>query len=151
MPLLLASRTPSAHNGISLLDCATVCLHLQASWLFRAGTSRYFTDVPTRAAQSVMRSSWSDAIAEYDSMNINQHDFLNAALVHSAIGVPDQSDADLHAAAQSFVWDWICSGDVEYTTFGRAFLPKSPLLGDTMLAASLAHIYASKASEVRLL
>jgi hypothetical protein len=121
---------------------------MQASWLFRAGSNQYLTDAPTKAAYALMFESWRAAINEYDSMNTNQHDFLNAAIVHSAIGVPDQSNADFHAAAQSFAWDWICSGDVKYTTFGRAFLPKSPLLGDTMLAAALTDIYANKATKV---
>jgi hypothetical protein len=60
----------------------------------------------------------------------------------------DMSRADFHAAAQSLVWDWIGSGGVEFETIGRAFLPKSPLLGNTMLAAALADIHANKRIKV---
>jgi hypothetical protein len=50
-------------------------------------------------------------------------------------------DWSFHTAAQSWIWDWICSGDVTYTTFGRAWHPRSSFLGDTALAAAMAATY----------
>ena len=114
--------------------------------MFRAGNNKYYNAALTQRAIYQMQLSWQLATAEHDTNIVNQHYFLNAAIVHSAILA---SNADFHAAAQSFVWDWICSGGVEYTTFGRAFLDTAPLLGDTTLAAALAQIYALKATTVR--
>jgi hypothetical protein len=50
-------------------------------------------------------------------------------------------DWSFHTAAQSWIWDWICSGEVKYSTYGRGWHPQSPMLGDTALAAALAATY----------
>jgi hypothetical protein len=66
---------------------------------------------------------------------------LNMGIIHAAVNT---FNWEFHAPAQTFIWDWICSGKVEYTTFGRAFAEASPMLGDTVMAASLAQLYAIK-------
>jgi hypothetical protein len=54
-------------------------------------------------------------------------------------------DWAFHTAAQSWIWDWICSGEVHYTTYGRAYLPEAPMLGETALAAAAAAAYVHAA------
>lgn len=84
------------------------------------------------------------AFSDRDSMAVSLDYMNNAALVHAAVITDDWS---FHAAAQSWIWDWICSGDVTYTTFGRAYHPESPMLGDTALAAALAAVYVHAAEK----
>ena len=72
-------------------------------------------------------------------MTVSADHVTNIAAVHAASLTKDWG---FHTAAQSWIWDWQCSGGVTYTTFGRAYHPDSPLLGDTALAAAGAAIYA---------
>jgi hypothetical protein len=75
-------------------------------------------------------------------------DYLNnVALVHAAVVTRDWS---IHSAAQSWIWDWICSGSVRYTTFGRAHHSESPMLGDTAMAAAIAAVYVNAAIKLNM-
>lgn len=79
-----------------------------------------------------------------DSMAVSMDYMNNVAVVHAAAITRDW---DFHAAAQSFFWDWICSGYTTYTTFGRGYFPKSPSLGDTVTAAALAAVYVKTSQD----
>jgi hypothetical protein len=119
-------------------------VHAQATWMYRAANAAY---LPGNNAASAARylahmtRARDAALAEEDSNSVSLDYMLNAGIVHAALNTETW---DWHSRAQSFVWDWVCSGDVEYTTFGRAFVTAAPMLGDTVLAAGLAQMYALK-------
>lgn len=67
-------------------------------------------------------------------------DMSNIAVTHAAT---ISRDVRYHLEAQSFLWDWICDGDlVQYTRNGRAFFEGTPHLGATAAAAAMAAVYA---------
>jgi hypothetical protein len=94
-----------------------------------ARTPIYLTD---------MRDSYESSVAEEDTSTVDLDYVLHVGVVHAAVIT---FTWDFQAAAQSFVYDWICSGNVEYTRFGRAYDEDAPYLGDTALAAGLAQLY----------
>lgn len=75
-------------------------------------------------------------------LQVSEDYIINAALVHAALTT---DTTEFHEDAASFIWDWICAADIQYTPFGRAYVPQSPLLGNTVLAAALAQLYAIRA------
>lgn len=95
------------------------------------------THRPPRAAQD----AYYNAIGEEDTFIVDQDYVLNIGLVHAAINT---FSYEFHEPAQTFVWDWICSGHAKSTPLGRALAPDSPYLGDTVMAAGLAQMYAVK-------
>jgi hypothetical protein len=101
--------------------------------------AQYFSDI---------RRSRDLAWNEQDSNIVSQDYILNAALVHAALNT---RTFEFHSEAQSFVWDWVCDAAMHYTPFGRAWMKNAPALGDTVLAAGLAQLYAirTRKSSVR--
>ena len=118
-----------------------------SSWMLRSSLSEYGS-FPDRSSQNLayyyvaMRETFQLAYEERDSMAVSMDYLNNVALVHAAVITKDWS---FHSAAQSWIWDWICSGDVTYTTFGRAFHPESMMLGDTTMAAAITAVYVNAA------
>ena len=108
-----------------------------ATWLLRA-SSAGFRPANASYYYSAARTTFELAFAEHDSMAVSADYVNNVALVHAASFTKDWA---FHAAAQSWVWDWICSGEVTYTTFGRAYHEEAMMLGDTALAAAVAATY----------
>lgn len=105
-----------------------------ATWVYRGANSSaraYYYG----AVSALMDRSF----AELDVMETSTTFYSNAAVVHAAVM---GSDYKFHAAAQSFLWDWVCSGQVRNTLLGRAYHETSPMLGDTVEAAALAAMYA---------
>ena len=45
---------------------------------------------------------------------------LNVGIVHAALNT---FSYEFQTPAQTFVWDWICSGHPDYTNLGRACVP----------------------------
>jgi len=127
----LGARLPSTSGSDDLFWAAT--------WLYRAAPS----GAETTRYYGAMSDTMDAAFAERDSMAASRDYFANAAAVHAATR---SADYKFHAAAQSFLWDWACSGDVKFTTLGRAFYYLSPTLGDTVEAAGLAAMYARGAA-----
>ena len=118
-----------------------------STWMLRSSLSEYGS-FPDRAGTNLayyyvaMRETFQLAYEERDSMAVSMDYLNNVALVHASVITKDWS---FHSAAQSWIWDWICSGDVTYTTFGRAHHPESMMLGDTTMAASIAAVYVNAA------
>jgi hypothetical protein len=112
---------------------------MQASWMFRAATERYLPDTLASTYYTNMVDSYHSAVEEEDTHIVNQDYVLNAAVVHAAVNTYNW---EFHAPAQSFIWDWICSGKVRYSKYGRAWAEEGPYMGDTAMAASLAQLYA---------
>ena len=112
-----------------------------ATWMLRASNEGLR---PYNASYyySAARTTFELAFADRDNMAVSADYVNNVALVHAATITKDWS---FHSAAQSWVWDWICSGEVTYTTFGRAYHPEAPMLGDTALAAAAAATYVHAA------
>jgi hypothetical protein len=88
-----------------------------------------------------MKSAFYKAKAEEDTFIVDHDYVLNLGLIHAATIT---FEPDIHDAAQTFVWDWICSGHADQTNLGRALAPDSPYLGDTVMASALAQMYAVK-------
>lgn len=120
-----------------------------STWLLRASLDDHGA-FPNRTATNLAfyyaacRTTFELAFAERDSMAVSMDYLNNVALVHAAVVTKDWS---FHSAAQSWIWDWICSGAVRYTTFGRAHHPESMMLGDTVMAASIAAAYVHAARQ----
>lgn len=118
-----------------------------ATWLLRSSLSEYGS-FPDQSGKNLayyyvaMRTTFKLAFAERDSMAVSIDYLNNVALVHAAVITKDWS---FHSAAQSWIWDWICSGNVRYTTFGRAHHPESMMLGETTMAAAIAAVYTNAA------
>jgi Glycosyl hydrolase family 9 len=118
-----------------------------ATWMLRSSLLEYGS-FPDRSSKNLayyyvaMRTTFKLAFAERDSMAVSLDYLNNVALVHAAVVTKDWS---FHSAAQSWIWDWICSGSVKYTTFGRAHHPESMMLGDTTMAAAIAAVYVNAA------
>jgi hypothetical protein len=108
-----------------------------STWLLRATQQNMRTNNASYY-YAAMRTTFELAFSERDSMAVSTDYVNNIALVHAAVISHDWS---FHSAAQSWIWDWICSGDVDYTTFGRAWHPESAMLGDTAIAAAIAATY----------
>lgn len=106
--------------------------------MYRASLEGLLAAARTPIFLTNMRDSYQSAIAEHESSTVSLDDVVNAGVVHAATITYLW---EFQEAAQSFAYDWICSGTATYTRFGRAFDPAAPLLGDTALAASLAQIY----------
>lgn len=107
--------------------------------MYRAAAAQYLPLDKASVYYADMVESHSEARIEEDTFIVDKDYVLNMGVVHAAVNT---FNWDFHAPAQSFIWDWICSGKVEYSTFGRAWAFESPYLGDTALAASLAQIYS---------
>jgi endoglucanase len=105
-----------------------------ATWVYRGAN-----DSARAYYFGAMSALMDRAYADLDVMDTSSAYFSNAAVVHAAVM---GSDYKFHAAAQSFLWDWTCSGQVRNTLLGRAYLDASPMLGDTVEAAALAAMYA---------
>lgn len=114
-----------------------------STWLLRA-TMDDFRTANASYYYTAARTTFELAFAERDSMAVSPDYMNNVALIHAASITKDWS---FHAAAQSWIWDWICSGDVKYTTFGRGYHPESMFLGDTVLAAAAAATYVHSVRE----
>jgi hypothetical protein len=112
-----------------------------STWLLRANQYGY-RKANSSYYYSAARTTFELAFAERDSMAVSVDYLNNVALVHAATITRDWA---FHSAAQSWIWDWICSGDVKYTTFGRAWHPESMMLGDTAMAAAIAATYVNAA------
>jgi hypothetical protein len=112
-----------------------------STWLLRANNEGY-RSANASYYYSAARTTFELAFAERDSMAVSPDYLNNVALVHAATITRDWG---FHSAAQSWIWDWICSGDVKYTTFGRAWHPESMMLGDTAMAAAIAATYVHAA------
>jgi hypothetical protein len=118
-----------------------------STWLLRSSLEEYGS-FPSRQRQhlayyyAATRTTFELSFLERDSMAVSVDYINNVALVHAAVITKDWS---FHSAAQSWIWDWICSGDVKYTTFGRAHHPESMMLGDTVMAAAIAAVYVNAA------
>ena len=112
-----------------------------STWLLRASNLGFRANNASFYYEAT-RETFALAFAERDSMAVSPDYMNNVALVHAAVTTFDWS---FHSAAQSWIWDWICSGDVRYTTFGRAFHADSPQLGDTAMAAAIAATYVHAA------
>ena len=108
-----------------------------STWLLRAGQFNLRAD-NSSWYYTASRTLFDLAFQERDSMAVGVDYMNNVALVHAATITYDWA---FHSAAQSWIWDWICSGDVKYTTFGRAWHPESMMLGDTAMAAAIAATY----------
>ena len=120
-----------------------------STWLLRASLDDY-GGFPNKNSThlafyyAACRTTFELAYAERDSMAVSLDYLNNVALVHAAVITKDWS---FHSAAQSWIWDWICSGAVRYTVFGRAHHPESMMLGDTVMAASIAATYVHAARQ----
>jgi hypothetical protein len=118
-----------------------------ATWMLRSSLSEYGS-FPDQSSKNLayyyvaMRTTFKLSFAERDSMAVSMDYLNNVALVHAAVITKDWS---FHSAAQSWIWDWICSGTVTYTTFGRAHNWESMMLGDTTMAAAIAAVYVNAA------
>jgi hypothetical protein len=107
--------------------------------MYRAATEHFLPQGLASRFYTDMVDSTKDAQAEESTHIIDQDYVLNMGVVHAAINT---FNWEFHAPAQTFIWDWICSGKVEYSHFGRAWAEETPLLGDTAMAAALAQLYA---------
>ena len=87
----------------------------------------------------LMKEAYYNAIGEEDTFIVDQDYVLNLGLIHGAVLT---FEPDFHDAAQTFTWDWICSGHADQTDLGRALAPDSPYLGDTVMAAALGQLYS---------
>lgn len=118
---------------------ADICDPMQSSWMYRAATAQYLPQELASRYYTDMVDSMRDARIEENTHIVDQDYVLNMGIVHAAVNT---FNWEFHAPAQAFIWDWICSGKVDYTNFGRAFAEEAPLLGDTVMAASLAQLYS---------
>ena len=107
--------------------------------MYRAARFRYYPAAAASGFLAAMRESRSAAVGEHDTSAVSQDYMLAAGVVHAALNTETW---EFHAQAQSFVWDWVCGGAAEYTTFGRAWSQEAPYLGDTAFAAALSQLYA---------
>jgi hypothetical protein len=125
---------------------------MQATWMVRAANENYLPVKQENPYIAHMRDAYKAATDELDTFIVNQDYTLNMGIVHAALNAETY---EFQSRAQSFVYDWICGGGrtekVDYTKFGRAFTEASPLIGDTVLAAGLAQIYALKTKVPQLL
>lgn len=118
-----------------------------STWMLRSSLSEYGS-FPDQSSKNLayyyvaMRTTFKMAFSERDSMAVSLDYLNNVALVHAAVITKDWS---FHSAAQSWIWDWICSGGAVYTTFGRAHNSESMLLGDTTMASAIAAVYVNAA------
>lgn len=117
-----------------------------STWFLRASQAG-FRDFNKTYYYTAMRVTFELSYGERDSMAVTPDYMNNAAVVHAASVTRDWS---FHSAAQSFFWDWICSGDVKYTTFGRSFHPEAPAMGHSAMAAALAAVYVHNAEKWQL-
>lgn len=120
-----------------------------STWMLRASQQEYgaFREYNSTYYYTATRMIMDLSFAERDNMEVSSGYLNNVALVHAATITKDWQ---FHSAAQSWIWDWICSGDVTYTTFGRAYHPESPMLGNTALAAAIAAVYVHSAEKWEL-
>jgi Glycosyl hydrolase family 9 len=86
-----------------------------ATWLLRA-TNEGFRPGNASYYYAAARTTFELAFAERDSMAVSADYVNNVALVHAATVTKDWA---FHAAAQSWIWDWICSGEVRRLALGR--------------------------------
>jgi hypothetical protein len=113
--------------------------------MFRAASTGYLARGRATAFYKDMQHTRATAAADYAKHNaaaVSPDFVLNAAIVHATLNTQSW---DFHGAAQGFIWDWVCSDNVQYTTFGRAWMHDASMLGDTAFAAALAQVYAHNA------
>lgn len=108
-----------------------------ATWLYRTTLESFGTDADSAWYYEALFASYYSAIAEEDSMAVNLDSVTNLALVHAATLLWTW---EVNAPAQSFIYDWICSHEVEYTPTGRAWTASSSKTGDGVTAAALAQV-----------
>jgi cellulose synthase/poly-beta-1,6-N-acetylglucosamine synthase-like glycosyltransferase len=108
-----------------------------STWLYRASQTgfRGFDAPYYRDAMRILKGA---AYNERDDLSVTPDYLNNAAAVHAAVLT---DDPEFHSVAQSFLWDWICSGEARYNKYGRAWYRRSPRLGSTVMVAALAELY----------
>lgn len=109
-----------------------------STWLYRASQNG-FREFDAPFYRDAMRILKGTAYNERDDLATTPDYLNNAAAVHAAILT---DDPEFHSVAQSFLWDWICSGEAKYNKYGRAWYKESPRLGSTAMVAALAEIYS---------
>lgn len=115
-----------------------------STWLFRASKSKQLRGVDQTQFFTYMQQLKRIAYSERDVISVSVDYLNNVAVIHAAVSTKDD---EFHTAAQSFLWDWVCSGQVKYTTFGRGFYYLSPFAGSTVTAAALAAVYVYQVSK----
>ena len=110
-----------------------------STWLYRASLSGFRTYNETYYLEA-MKLLMGVAYSERDDLAVTPDYLNNMAAIHAA----SISDGPaFHATAQSFIWDWMCSGMAVYSRRGRAWYKNSPLMGGTMMTAALAKLYST--------
>jgi hypothetical protein len=114
---------------------------VQSSWMYRAAKENFGQLTGQEKYFEEMKNAYYNAIGEEDTFIVDLDYVLNIGLIHAATLTYSY---ELHEPAQTFVWDWICSGHADQTPLGRSYAPDSPYLGDTVMAAALAQMYSVK-------